>query len=125
MEINGCIIHTKIPLSRSEQVFYLFNSVTKINVRFPVLGVGDREGDPDGVDTASGSGLVPDGLRPTLREEGDFFRPNPDIKMLEHKKAISSYEDQGFYQCGVTIRSGPYGQKTILSNSVDVQFVGK
>uniref|UniRef100_A0A7M5V0Y8 Uncharacterized protein n=3 Tax=Clytia hemisphaerica TaxID=252671 RepID=A0A7M5V0Y8_9CNID len=125
VQISGCIYHTKIPLSRSEQVFYLFNSVKKLGVPFPVLGAGDRGGGIDrsttGVD--EDSGFDPD--RPLPREEregGDFFRPSPDMRMIDYRKSTSSYEDQGFYQCGVTIGSGPY-QKTILSNSVDVQFV--
>ena len=40
-----------------------------------------------------------------------------------YQRNTSSYEDQGFYQCGFTVGNGA-SKRTILSNTTDVQFAG-
>lgn len=44
------------------------------------------------------------------------------VSFIGFTKNITSYEDQGFYQCGITIHG--FLSRTILSNTTDVQFSG-
>ena len=43
--------------------------------------------------------------------------------ITSYKRQTTSYEDQGFYQCGITI-NGPSISRTIFSKTTDVQFSG-
>ena len=47
----------------------------------------------------------------------------PHYSIIPHKRETTSFEDQGFYQCGITI-NGPSISRTILSETTDVQFSG-
>ena len=92
MEIYGCVIESRIPLDENVQIFYLINNVKK----HPVFSQNTR---------------TINGINQTYYTSIDSYF-----------KIKTSYEDQGFYQCGITIH-GPLSQ-TILSNTTDVQFSG-
>ena len=67
--------------------------------------------------------LVPIGF-PTGELDGLLERlPSSSIPIIPYTKETTSYEDQGFYQCGITINGTSISQ-TILSKTTDVQFSG-
>ena len=92
MEISGCEIQSRISLDKNEQIFYLINNVKKYPARF---------------------------IQKTRTINGVNQKYYSFISYTKNK---TSYEDQGFYQCGITI-PGPSSQ-TILSKTTDVQFSG-
>ena len=92
MEISGCEIQSQIPLDKNGKIFYLINNVKKHPARFTQK----------------------------TRKVGGVNHTN--YLIIPYTKNTTSYEDQGFYQCGITI-NGPLSQ-TILSKTTDVQFSG-
>ena len=114
MRIHGCAYQSLIPLGENDQAFYLINNVKKQHV-LGLLIDGDGDGSGDGTDRSK-------------EDEGVDRHDSPSITFIPYTKRASSYEDQGFYQCGITIH-GPKGlggplSRTILSETTDVQFLG-
>ena len=92
MKISGCEFQSRIHLSQNDQIFYLFNNVKKHPAQLVRTSITI-----DGVNQLHYS-------------------------IIPYTRNTTSYEDQGFYQCGITIH-GPSPQ-TILSNTTDIQFSG-
>ena len=114
MKVFGCEIQSRIPLDKNDEIFYLINNVKKENVPFTLIGDGDD--DRDGPLPAPS----PDRFPP---KEVEMLRNRlSSISIIPYAKKTTSYEDQGFYQCGITIH-GPIS-RTILSKTTDVQFSG-
>ena len=92
LEISGCEIQSRIPLDKNDQIFYLINNVKNHPARF---------------------------IQKTKKVDGVNIRY---YSIIPYTKNTTSYEDQGFYQCGITING--LSPQTILSKTTDVQFSG-
>ena len=108
MEITGCKFQSRIPLGKHDQIFYLINNLKK---EFVPIGNGNLK-------FPTSDGFLPGEI---LRIGEHFF--SSSIPIIPYKRETTSFEDQGFYQCGITI-NGPSISRTILSETTDVQFSG-
>ena len=92
LEISDCEIQSQTPLDKNDRIFYLINNVKIFPAQF---------------------------VRTSRTIEGiDYLH----YSFIPYTRIKTSYKDQGFYQCGITIDGAV--PKTVLSKTTDVQFTG-